>query len=124
MKPQQFSRMERLRLKRDVDKLLAEGQRASRPPFLLVWRGRGSVPGLPDLRFAVKLRRGFENAVCRNRVKRLLREVYRREKERVTGGVDLLIVVQPFQVDKSWDFFKTRDLFILLCKEAGLWKPS
>ncbi len=46
-------------------------------------------------RMAIALRRGYGNAVLRNRAKRLIRENFRLLKPSLPGGYDLVFVVFP-----------------------------
>jgi ribonuclease P protein component len=50
---------------------------------------------LPYARLGLSVSRRVGNAVVRNRWKRLLREVFRRQRARLPQGVDLVVVAQP-----------------------------
>lgn len=52
---------------------------------------------------AIALKRGYGNAVERNRAKRLIREGYRALKPGLAGGFDLVFTVFP-----GYDDFRTR----------------
>ncbi len=78
---------ERLKSKKLIGKLYEEGKSIKVFPLRMVY-----VPAKQDLKFPVQVgvsvpKRNFKKAVDRNRIKRLLREVYRKEKHAVYDGV-------------------------------------
>jgi ribonuclease P protein component len=78
-----FRKEERLTGRTAIRRLMEEGQRLSVPPIRLVWRL--AAPGAPypaRAAFAVSSR-AFPSAVDRNRIKRQLREIYRKNKWRL-----------------------------------------
>ncbi|MDE5762996.1 MAG: ribonuclease P protein component [Bacteroidales bacterium] len=83
---------ERLYEQRLISCLFSEGKHLSPSPrlrvrFLLIERSGDFAP-LPPVKLMVSAsKRNFKHAVTRNRVKRLLREVYRFHKEEISGLV-------------------------------------
>jgi len=78
---------ERLKSKKLIGKLYEEGKSIKVFPLRMVY-----VPAKQELKFPVQVgvsvpKRNFKKAVDRNRIKRLLREVYRKEKHTVYDGV-------------------------------------
>ncbi len=78
---------ERLKSKKLIGKLYEEGNTIKVFPLRMVY-----VPANNTLKFPVQVgfsvpKRNFKKAVDRNRIKRLLREVYRKEKNTVYDGV-------------------------------------
>jgi ribonuclease P protein component len=67
------------------------------PLFLLI--AADNDRGRPRLGIAAGRRVG--GAVARNRVKRLLRESFRRNKELVASSVDIVLVAKPDMVSRS-----------------------
>lgn len=53
----------------------------------------GSPPALPT-RLGITVTRKIGNAVARNRIKRLVREVFRQNRERLPSGLDLVWVAK------------------------------
>ena len=83
-----FRPHERLRRKRDFDRVYAEGE--FRRGRLL---GVRFVPnGLDYSRLGLALGRGWRKAVDRNRAKRLVREAFRTNKDRLPRGLDILVL--------------------------------
>ncbi len=75
-----FSKDERLRSKKVIEKIIAEGRSISQNPFRLNWVLTELTTKFPaQLAIAVP-KRFFKRAVDRNRIKRLVREVYRKNK--------------------------------------------
>jgi ribonuclease P protein component len=70
-----------------------QGRSTSTRFLVLYWFERDGEPGEPRLGLAVPKAAG--NAVARNRIKRLLREVWRGRVERVPGGRDYVLIVKP-----------------------------
>lgn len=59
--------------------------------FVLLWRANG----LADSRLGVTVTRRVAGAVGRNRVKRLVREVFRQSRAHLPPGLDLVVVASP-----------------------------
>lgn len=47
-------------------------------------------------RFAVTIKKNRTNSVCRNKVKRIVREIYRTQKDKIPIGYDYFIIVNRF----------------------------
>jgi len=87
-KAQGFPRAERIRSRKDFDRVFQEGTRR-RSRLLSVC----CLPnGLPHARFGVALGRGWKGAVARNRAKRLVREAFRTHKNVLPTGIDIIVV--------------------------------
>ncbi|MFW6108450.1 MAG: ribonuclease P protein component [bacterium] len=86
-----LSRDERLRRRREFDRVFAEGARR-RGPLLTV---RCLANGLPRRRLGIAVGRGWRTAVTRNRAKRLIREAFRTHKHELPKGVDVVVVPRP-----------------------------
>ena len=85
---QRFGPHERVKLQRDFDRLFREGRALRYPEFTL--RVLPGETGHARLGLSVGKRVG--NSVRRNRIKRLLREAFRRNKGLLTCPCDLAIV--------------------------------
>ncbi|WP_196593518.1 ribonuclease P protein component [Pectinatus sottacetonis] len=62
------------------------------------------------------------NAVTRNHIKRILREVYRKNKQNVKENICILLVGRKAAVNA--DYNDINRSFCRLCKRAGVWKVA
>jgi ribonuclease P protein component len=90
-----FPRSARLRSKRDFDRVYAVRCKAG-DGVLLVF-GAANELGLSRLGLSVSRKLG--GAVVRNRLKRLLREAFRLERERLPRGLDFVVI--PSAADRA-----------------------
>jgi ribonuclease P protein component len=72
-----LGRQERLKSRKSIDQLFSEGQRFSQPPIRILYRKTSSTGLKYGVAVSSKL---FKKAVDRNRVKRVLREAWRLQK--------------------------------------------
>jgi ribonuclease P protein component len=86
-----FSRDDRLRKRREFEECYASGVRISGRFLQVFLRARS---GRPRLGISVPKRTG--NAAVRNRLRRRVRELFRRQREIFgTAGMDLVVNVRP-----------------------------
>lgn len=92
---QRFRRNERLHLKGDFRRVFQEGRRVSTGGLTLwvVRRPPEEVENKPRLGLAIP--KAYGRAVDRNRIKRLLREVFRLNKSKLPSGVDMVFAARP-----------------------------
>ena len=84
----------------------------------MVWLDREG----PLRRIAIRVPKGLGNAVTRNRVKRVLREIFRQEKSKVRQGTDLVLIARPFPPLARMGFGELREKLVLLFIKAGIWE--
>jgi len=75
-----YSKKEKLKSKKLIEKLFVEGQSVSTFPLRLVYMEAVFDDGSKQKTGVSVSKRNFKNAVDRNRIKRLLREAYRLQK--------------------------------------------
>ncbi|WP_378180098.1 ribonuclease P protein component [Aquimarina sp. SS2-1] len=75
-----FGRNEKLKSKKEIELLFSEGKSISKYPIRLIYR-QTTLENDTPIQAAVSVsKRNFKSAVNRNRIKRLLRESYRKNK--------------------------------------------
>jgi len=89
---------ERIRKRKDFLVLYKKGYRYKSRYFTLI----GLSNALTHSRVGVVASRKVGNAVARNRAKRRLRELFRRNKDLLRLPVDLLLVASPDMRDAVW----------------------
>ncbi|MEW7289581.1 ribonuclease P protein component [Aquimarina sp. 2304DJ70-9] len=75
-----FNKKERLKSKKEIELLFSEGKSISKYPVRLVYRKSTLEEGVTVKAGVSVSKRNFKNATDRNRIKRLLRESYRKNK--------------------------------------------
>lgn len=109
-----FTKKERLRLANDFKKVYEQGK---------AYQSKKLVLFVLDTSYAMR-RIGFVagkkvgKAVKRNKVKRLLREVYRLNKHRLISGIDLVVVAKREAAELG--FKEIEEEILRLSKKAGL----
>jgi ribonuclease P protein component len=89
-----FSRADRVRRRRDFLAASRLGRRAaSREYVVIVAPTPSDASGRP--RLGVTVSRKVGNAVVRNRIKRRIREWFRRDREAVEAGRDVVVIARP-----------------------------
>lgn len=73
--------MERLKSTADYNKVLKKGEKRTHPFFYLYFVGNGLLFN----RLGIRVGRKFGDAHVRNRVKRIIREVYRKNEAAIKG---------------------------------------
>jgi ribonuclease P protein component len=99
-----LSRGDRLRKRREFEECYASGVRAS-GRFIQVFLSSGETPrgGNGTCRLGISVPRRVGNAVARNRVRRRLREIFRRERAAVPAPALALVVhARPSSAEASF----------------------
>jgi ribonuclease P protein component len=101
VRPQGFSKRERIRGSDEFTRILREGKRL-RGRFLDVrWFERDEASTDPN-RVGVAVGRRIGNAVLRNRLKRRIREAYRRCKgELPCRGIEMIVLATPQSIHRG-----------------------
>ncbi|MHA7056893.1 ribonuclease P protein component [Aquimarina sp. M1] len=81
-----FGKEEKLKKKKEIELLFSEGKSIAKHPIRLIYR-KSTLEKDGSIRVAVSVsKRNFKKAVDRNRIKRLLRECYRKNKYLVVNN--------------------------------------
>jgi len=75
-----FKKEEKLKSRKTIEQLFKDGQSFSNFPFRILWKFTDASPAPLQTGFAVGSKH-FKKAVDRNRIKRLIREAYRLQKQ-------------------------------------------
>ena len=115
-----FRKEEHLLKSSDFKKVYAKGSRYSNKDFVLYVypTGNRSASNGHGRRLGLSVGRRLGKAVHRNRIKRLVREVYRASKVRLIDNVDIVVIPKKTDVPLSYDRVKSdlEDLF----RKSGL----
>ena len=91
MTSERFPRSARVRTRADFDRVFADGRRTGLPVLALHWRRDEAMPARLGLAVSRKV---DPNAVGRNRIKRQLRDEFRRLRPTLAPG-DYVVVARP-----------------------------
>lgn len=98
---ERLDRSERLRRSRDFQRVARRGTRVASRDFVLLVAPQqtGLGPGAPGRRLGVTASRKVGHAVTRNRVKRGIREWFRRHRSDLQEGVDVVVIARRGAAD-------------------------
>jgi ribonuclease P protein component len=82
-----LGKQERLKSRKLIDQLFKEGKFFSVFPIRVVWQYQQNTSGILQAGFTVSTKH-FKKAVHRNRIKRLMKEAYRLQKNDLQNDVD------------------------------------
>lgn len=108
-----LSARQRIRKKKDFLVLYKKGHRYKSRYFNLIY----SVNALPYSRVGVVASRKVGGAVVRNKAKRWMRELFRRNRDLLESPVDLLIVAMPDMAQATWA--EVREQYLQGVREVG-----
>ena len=116
MTSQGFPRSCRLHLKNDFKSIIRDGKRVQGPGLVLWWKP--APLGKKDRKMGLVVSKKLGSAVVRNRVKRLLREAFRLNRERLQSGVGY--VFSPRNSEILDTAASAESAMLSLCERAGL----
>jgi len=96
---QTFRKKERLRLRKDFDRVFKEGKVVQNDYLVMLYRKNG----LGYSRIGIVVKRRFGKAHDRNRIKRWIREIYRRWKMEFPEGYDYVFLTRKKLSDEFED---------------------
>jgi ribonuclease P protein component len=105
-----FPKHQKLKSRKDIKALFEEGKIVTKYPVKLLWLPLGQQ----DTRagFAVA-KRNFKSAVTRNKIKRLMREAYRLQKQEIQRQDKKTFTLLFLYIGKDVASFKTIDKAVL-----------
>lgn len=111
-----FSKGERLSIRRSIELVFKKGKRYSNGGISLF-----VLPNeLEHSRFLCTFKRGFGNAVKRNRVRRVFKEIYRQNKDCIKTGFDIVFLLSSAFLKVEDDFAVQVTSFFKMLRRAGL----
>lgn len=120
---QKYPRKEKLKQKREIDLLFEKGRWLSQGNLRIISLDLEKKPqedfSLTNQKFGVSVsKKYFKKAVDRNRIKRLLREVYRLNKDLYLEhfGTQTLAMFFWVSKEKPTDYKSLEENFLTLCK--------
>ncbi|SFT23438.1 ribonuclease P protein component [Paenibacillus sp. BC26] len=109
----------RLRNREDFSRIYRNGKSFANSQFVVYWSRQLQAD---PLRLGVSASKKIGNAVVRNRMRRLVKEIVRGQKDRITGQLDLIVIVRKPAVGLELKELEKSMLHVL--KRAGLLKTS
>lgn len=113
-----FRRVNRLKKNKSFQAVYKTGSSVVERGGVLYWTKRSGQP--KKIGFAVGKKLG--HAVIRNRIKRLMREVFRLHQQKLPEEVDLIFVARRPLVGAG--FKQAEAVFLRLCRRAGLLREA
>lgn len=83
-----FPKIEKLKRKKLIERLFAEGKGISNYPVKLIYLKTALADGARIKTGVTASKRNFKSAVKRNRIKRLMRESYRLNKHKIFNNIE------------------------------------
>jgi ribonuclease P protein component, eubacterial len=95
------------------------GSSAANRQFVVYWKRK---PGQPHFRLGVSASKKLGNAVVRNRMRRLVKEIVRLHGGRIAPECDLVVIVRKDATQMEFDELERSLKHVL--KKAGVWLPA
>jgi ribonuclease P protein component len=112
---ERFPQSARLRRRREFQRVFTEGRKAVGPSFVCFVRR----PGDRGRRLGITVSRKVGGAVERNRVKRLIREVYRKRQDHLPDDAELVVIARPPAA--GLDYHESAEALEALWRRSGVW---
>ncbi|RKX59713.1 MAG: ribonuclease P protein component [Thermodesulfobacteriota bacterium] len=100
MKEEGFSKKERLTKNKEFERVFKQGKKIWINSLLLIIYVKNN---LPFRRLGIVVSKKIKKATQRNRVKRLIRELFRRNKDLFPPNCDMVIIPHPNLVNLSYN---------------------
>jgi ribonuclease P protein component len=114
-----MNKIHRLKDSRDFQKVFQQGRSCANRHLVLYYRYNDEID---TYRVGFSVSKKVGNAVVRNRVKRLLREIVRLEGEAIEDHIDFVVVARPSAADLTCEEMKKN--LVHLLKKSGVIKKT
>lgn len=94
---------DRLKLRRDFERVQSKGRKVHSARFLFLVLPREGTEGAEPTRLGLTVTRKVANAVGRNRIKRVLREVFRKNRHFFPPSCDVVVVAKDRAVGLGYE---------------------
>lgn len=108
----------RLRNRKDFSRVYRGGRSFANSQVVVYWSKKHDIP---QFRLGVSVSKKLGNAVVRNRMRRLLKEIVRLHADRIVEHTDLILIARMPSVRMSYQELERSVLHVL--KKANLLKP-
>ncbi len=105
---------DRIRSRKEIILLLKSGKRIENKEFKIILREREE-----NSRIGVSVKKNIVNSVKRNRIRRVLKEIFRKNREKLKKDYDLFIIVKKDISSKTYHEIESA-FFALLAKGKAL----
>ncbi|MED4403288.1 ribonuclease P protein component [Metabacillus fastidiosus] len=112
-----MNKKNRIKKNEDFQKIFKQGKSMANRQFVIYFLEREES----ELRIGLSVSKKIGNAVTRNRVKRLIRQVFLEEKERIVNNKDFIIIARKPAAEMSYDEVKSS--LNHLFKKMKLYRP-
>lgn len=103
-------------MKKDFDDIFAKGKKTALNNLIMRWRPSPSDKSTS--RVSIIVSRKIGNAVKRNRIKRLIKEVFRLNKSKLKFGVDMIFI--PTEKIKLENYEQTEQTILKIWQKAEI----
>jgi len=109
----------RLRNRADFSRVYRHGKSFANHQFVLYWSRKKEVE---QFRVGVSCSKKIGNAVVRNRMRRLVKEIVRHHQHEIVEHIDLIFIVRKGALGKSYQELEKSVLHVL--RKSSLLKPK
>lgn len=113
-----FPKEERLKKQEDFLRILREGKPYFPSKNFIVYIRKNTE----KRKIGISINKKVGKAVVRNRIKRLIREVYRLYRPYLRDDIEMLVIVKPGENIKDMDFYVVKDMLLRVWEKAGVLK--
>ena len=118
MKTFGLQKSNRLHMKKNFDDIFQNGNKTVCANLILRWSPNPSAKS--ESRVSIIVSKKLGNAVVRNRIKRLIKEVFRLNKNKLKIGIDMIFI--PTEKSKIEDYKQTENTILKIWEKAEITK--